>query len=90
VSALEERGTAAAVNYFEVLIDLILSFNRNFRMSVESAKTLQGWTDERSNDEDLDRSKDWLDSDFRNVAMPFVYPVYEKMLSIAELTAEKN
>jgi hypothetical protein len=89
VSALEERGTAAAVRYLEVLIDLTLSFNRNFRMSVESAKTLQGWTDERSNDEDLDRRRDWLHSDFRNVAMPFAYLVYEKMLSIAELTAEK-
>jgi hypothetical protein len=84
--AIPAQSDAAAVNVLRKLE----SSGRNFHMPVESAKNLQGWTDERSDDKNLDRRKDWLHSDFRNVAMPFVYPVYEKMLSIAGLTAEKN
>jgi hypothetical protein len=36
------------------------------------------------------RLKDWFYSGFRNVTMPFVYNVYEKMLSNSELIPEKT
>lgn len=40
-------------------------------------------------DDIIERQTDWLHSDFRNVAMPYVYPVYERMLSIAGYIEEK-
>jgi hypothetical protein len=84
--AIPAQSDAVAVNIIKELVDE----KRNFHMPEESALNKQGWTDERMNDDVTERRTQWLHSDFRNVAMPFVYPVYEKMLSIAELTMEKN
>ena len=41
------------------------------------------WPQERIIGEEEDY--DWLHSDFRNVALPYVYPVFERMLDISQL-----
>ena len=45
-----------------------------------------GWPEEKIVGGEFDLH--WLHSDFRNMAMPYVYPVYEQMLDIGNLREE--
>jgi hypothetical protein len=57
--------------------------SRNINMPGLRDKATLGWPFERLKDDSL--KNDWLHSDFRNIALPYVYPVYESMLDITQL-----
>ena len=60
--------------------------NRNFNMPAD-LKNLQGvnsWpTDSAQNN-----PGDWLHSDFKDIALPYIHPMYQKMIDLAELDKE--
>jgi hypothetical protein len=77
-SAIPARSFAVAANPLD---DFVID-NRNFNM-----QTLRGanfsWPTERVKGEERDH--DWLHSDIKNLALPYVYNTYQQMLSTANL-----
>lgn len=83
------QSYAAAVNPLESLFAQNNSgAERNFNMpGLRDAGSL-GWPQERIVNGPFDFN--WLHSDFRNVAMPYVYPVYEQMLDNGNLREQSQ
>jgi len=54
-------------------------------MPVLSSDEGLGWPKERTS-RNGEYASDWLHSDFKDIALPYVYPMYEKMLEIGQLT----
>ena len=59
--------------------------NRNFNMQgdLKSERGKKAWPVKFKK-----RPADWLHSDFKDVALHFVYPMYEKMITLAKLDEE--
>jgi hypothetical protein len=57
----------------------------NFNMEV-SGRTFYIWPSEGHGDDD--RVGKWIHSDFKNVALPYVFPMYEAMISKAGLISQ--
>lgn len=80
-SAIPARSFAVAANPLSRLSETIGNDN-NFNM-----QTLRGanfsWPTERVKGEERDH--DWLHSDIKNLALPYVYNTYQQMLSTANL-----
>ena len=69
---------AAAANAMNPLINL----QRNFNMptSLKSPEATTDWPVKFKK-----RPNAWLHSDFKDVALPFLYPLYQRMLNLAQL-----
>ncbi|MCC5846382.1 MAG: alpha/beta hydrolase, partial [Verrucomicrobia bacterium] len=80
-TGIPAKSFAIAVNRINELEDL----SRNFDMQAEmkSPQTGSHWPVQFTNYEN-----DWLHSDFKDVALQFVYPLYKKMIEIAGLNED--
>jgi hypothetical protein len=82
-SAIPAMSFAAAANPMGILDERPSGgINRNFNMQALRGGDLAPWPDSRLENNDLLR--DWVHSDIRDVALPFVYHTYEKMLELGE------
>ncbi len=75
-SAIPTRSFAAAANSIERFEENSRNFNMETLRGVEPA-----WPAERISD----RQKNWLHSDIRDIALPYVYTVFDTMLQKGEL-----
>ena len=70
---------AAAANAMNPLINLERNFDMPIRFKSPEAET--DWPEDSRQDE----ATDWLHSDFKDVALPFLYPLYQRMIHLAQL-----
>jgi len=76
-SGIPAMSFAAAANGVANLKDPLTGETRNFNMEAMRKKPVQ-WPVSRS----ALWKKNWLHSDIRNVALPYIYPVFDKMLEL--------
>lgn len=82
--AIPARSFAAAVNILDRLpSEKNINMHNLREINPTSTNGSVYWPSERVNDDVL--KHDWLHSDFRNIALPYVSNMYEKMLDIGHL-----
>ena len=64
-------------------MDPLINLQRNFNMptTLKSPEAKTDWPEDSRQDE----ATDWLHSDFKDVALPFLYPLYQRMIHLAQL-----
>ena len=80
-SGIPAMSFAAAANLMDAVDDTdVGGKDRNFNMETLRGSSDPAWPSERISS----RQKNWLHSDFRNVALPYVYQTLDKMLELGE------
>lgn len=79
-SGIPAMSFAAAANPMGVLINANTGENRNFNMETLRGTT-PAWPTERR---DSSRQKNWLHSDIRDIALPYVYQILDTMLVLGD------